>query len=60
LISSAGSIGRSYKGDFQRWQLFPIKCEEKPVLANQFSVSFIYLIEIRFCYLLSILKIQVV
>ncbi|WJX87960.1 glucosylceramidase [Trifolium repens] len=34
----AGSIGRSYKGDFQRWQLFPIKCKEKPVLANQFSV----------------------
>ncbi|GAV93042.1 GBA2_N domain-containing protein, partial [Cephalotus follicularis] len=22
---------------FQRWQLFPGKCEEKPVLANQFS-----------------------
>ncbi|KAK8971309.1 hypothetical protein KSP40_PGU005733 [Platanthera guangdongensis] len=34
----AGSIGRSYKGDFQRWQLFPGVCEAKPVLANQFSV----------------------
>ncbi|KAJ4744554.1 Non-lysosomal glucosylceramidase [Rhynchospora pubera] len=34
----AGSIGRSYKGDFQRWQLFPGVCEDKPVLANQFSV----------------------
>ncbi|KAJ8625341.1 hypothetical protein MRB53_033871 [Persea americana] len=34
----AGSIGRSYKGEFQRWQLFPDICEEKPVLANQFSV----------------------
>ncbi|TVU25976.1 hypothetical protein EJB05_28500 [Eragrostis curvula] len=34
----AGSIGRSYKGDFQRWQLFPGTCEDKPVLANQFSV----------------------
>lgn len=33
----AGSIGRSYKGDFQRWQLFPGVCEERPVLANQFS-----------------------
>ena len=36
---SSGSIGRSYRGEFQRWQLFPRKCEEKPVLANQFSVS---------------------
>ncbi|KAF2320095.1 hypothetical protein GH714_023335 [Hevea brasiliensis] len=35
---SSGSIGRSYKGEFQRWQLFPRICEEKPVLANQFSV----------------------
>ncbi|GMH25668.1 hypothetical protein Nepgr_027511 [Nepenthes gracilis] len=34
----AGSIGRSYKGEFQRWQLFPKICEEKPVLANQFSI----------------------
>ncbi|CAN6720027.1 unnamed protein product [Malus baccata var. baccata] len=34
----AGSIGRSYSGDFQRWQLFPGRCEEKPVLADQFSV----------------------
>jgi len=37
---SAGSIGRSYTGNFQRWQLFPATCEDKPVLANQFSVSF--------------------
>ncbi|KAK9286422.1 hypothetical protein L1049_014818 [Liquidambar formosana] len=34
----AGSIGRSYQGEFQRWQLVPRICEEKPVLANQFSV----------------------
>ncbi|XP_027330860.1 non-lysosomal glucosylceramidase isoform X2 [Abrus precatorius] len=34
----AGSIGRGFKGEFQRWQLFPRICEEKPVLANQFSV----------------------
>ncbi|XP_074294419.1 uncharacterized protein LOC141622273 [Silene latifolia] len=34
----AGSIGRSYKGEFQRWQLFARTCEDKPVLANQFSV----------------------
>ncbi|XP_038681932.1 non-lysosomal glucosylceramidase isoform X2 [Tripterygium wilfordii] len=34
----SGSIGRSYKGEFQRWQLFPGRCEEKPVLANQFSI----------------------
>ncbi|KAL3538486.1 hypothetical protein ACH5RR_001852 [Cinchona calisaya] len=34
----AGSIGRSYKGEFLRWQLFPGICEDKPVLANQFSV----------------------
>lgn len=34
----AGSIGRSYKGYFQHLQLFPDKCEEGPVLANQFSV----------------------
>ncbi|KAJ6696525.1 BILE ACID BETA-GLUCOSIDASE-RELATED [Salix koriyanagi] len=34
----SGSIGRSYKGEFQRWQLFPRICEEKPVLANQFSI----------------------
>ncbi|KAK1310069.1 hypothetical protein QJS10_CPA08g00886 [Acorus calamus] len=37
-ILGAGSIGRSYRGEFQRWQLFPGICEEKPVLANQFSV----------------------
>ncbi|KAL0533325.1 hypothetical protein IC582_030141 [Cucumis melo] len=34
----SGSIGRSYRGEFQRWQLFPRKCEDKPILANQFSV----------------------
>ncbi|XP_074574090.1 uncharacterized protein LOC141830587 isoform X2 [Curcuma longa] len=33
----SGSIGRSYKGDFQRWQLFPGLCEDQAVLANQFS-----------------------
>ncbi|XP_078434304.1 beta-glucosidase, GBA2 type family protein isoform X2 [Wolffia australiana] len=33
-----GSIGRSYKGYFQRWQLFPCVREEEPVLADQFSV----------------------
>lgn len=34
----AGSIGRSYNGEFQRWQIFPEICYEKPVLANQFSI----------------------
>ncbi|KAL8535964.1 hypothetical protein ACS0TY_011566 [Phlomoides rotata] len=34
----AGSIGRSYKGEFMRWQLFPRVCEDEPVLANQFSI----------------------
>ncbi|XP_031502090.1 uncharacterized protein LOC116265547 [Nymphaea colorata] len=34
----AGSIGRNYKGEFQRWQLFPAEWQEDPVLANQFSV----------------------
>ncbi|XP_028063644.1 non-lysosomal glucosylceramidase-like isoform X3 [Camellia sinensis] len=34
----AGSIGRSYRGEFQRYQLFPGVCEHAPVLANQFSV----------------------
>lgn len=43
---SSGSIGRSFTGQFQRWQLLPLTCEEKPVLANQFSVSFIYFIQI--------------
>ncbi|GKV12410.1 hypothetical protein SLEP1_g23552 [Rubroshorea leprosula] len=33
----SGSIGRSYRGEFQRFKLFPIKGEEGPVLANQFS-----------------------
>ncbi|ESR44751.1 hypothetical protein CICLE_v10000199mg [Citrus x clementina] len=33
----SGSIGRSYRGEFQRWQIFPRECEDKPVLANQFS-----------------------
>lgn len=40
---SSGSIGRSYKGEFQRWQLFPRICEEKPILANQFSVSLVHI-----------------
>ncbi|KAL6545695.1 hypothetical protein OROGR_009569 [Orobanche gracilis] len=34
----AGSIGRSCRGEFMRWQLFPRICEDKPVLSNQFSV----------------------
>ncbi|KAK4433598.1 Non-lysosomal glucosylceramidase [Sesamum alatum] len=34
----AGSIGRSFKGEFQRFQLFPRICEDAPILANQFSV----------------------
>ncbi|KAA8537047.1 hypothetical protein F0562_029525 [Nyssa sinensis] len=38
IIFSAGSIGRTYKGEFLRWQLFPRICEDKPILANQFSV----------------------
>ncbi|KAL0365786.1 UNVERIFIED_CONTAM: Non-lysosomal glucosylceramidase [Sesamum radiatum] len=33
----AGSIGRSFKGEFQRFQLFPRICEDAPILANQFS-----------------------
>ncbi|XVF30182.1 hypothetical protein REPUB_Repub16aG0035200 [Reevesia pubescens] len=33
----AGSIGRGYKGEFQRFKLFPKVCEEGPILANQFS-----------------------
>ncbi|XP_012077148.1 non-lysosomal glucosylceramidase isoform X2 [Jatropha curcas] len=34
----AGNIGRSYKGEFQFFKLFPLICEESPILANQFSV----------------------
>ncbi|KAJ0025811.1 hypothetical protein Pint_07568 [Pistacia integerrima] len=34
----AGSIGRSYRGEFQQFKLFARTCEEGPVLANQFSV----------------------
>ncbi|KAL5559864.1 hypothetical protein UlMin_036075 [Ulmus minor] len=33
----SGSIGRSYTGEFQRYQLFPPRTEDTPVLANQFS-----------------------
>ncbi|KAL8509124.1 hypothetical protein ACS0TY_016352 [Phlomoides rotata] len=33
-----GSIGRSFRGEFQRFQLFPRVCEDTPILANQFSV----------------------
>ncbi|CAO2200234.1 unnamed protein product [Urochloa humidicola] len=33
----AGSIGRSYRGYFQHFQIFPATNEEKPILANQFS-----------------------
>ncbi|XP_047964570.1 non-lysosomal glucosylceramidase-like [Salvia hispanica] len=32
-----GSIGRSLRGEFQRFQLFPTVCEDTPILANQFS-----------------------
>ncbi|CAN1855262.1 Non-lysosomal glucosylceramidase [Linum perenne] len=32
-----GSIGRSYKGEFQHFKLLPLVHEEKPVFANQFS-----------------------
>ena len=38
-IFSGGSIGRSYKGEFQQFKLFPKICEEAPILTNQFSVS---------------------
>ncbi|KAG8392006.1 hypothetical protein BUALT_Bualt01G0246700 [Buddleja alternifolia] len=34
----AGSIGRSFRGEFQRFQLLPRICEDTPNLANQFSV----------------------
>lgn len=34
----AGSIGRSYRGEFQRFKLFHGICDDAPVLANQFSV----------------------
>ncbi|KAL1209583.1 hypothetical protein V5N11_035862 [Cardamine amara subsp. amara] len=34
----SGSIGRSYKGVFQQFKLFPKVCEETPILTNQFSV----------------------
>jgi len=40
---SAGSIGRSYKGYFQQFQIFPVITEEKPILANQFSVIILQL-----------------
>ncbi|KAM0881933.1 hypothetical protein ACQ4PT_032578 [Festuca glaucescens] len=33
----AGSIGRSYRGCFQHFQIFPALYEEKPILANRFS-----------------------
>ncbi|KAI4972425.1 hypothetical protein ZWY2020_003350 [Hordeum vulgare] len=33
----AGSIGRSYRGYFQHFQIFPALYEERPILANQFS-----------------------
>ncbi|KAF5738837.1 non-lysosomal glucosylceramidase isoform X1 [Tripterygium wilfordii] len=37
-----GSIGRSYKGEFQQFQLLPTICEPSKVLANQFSVSSLF------------------
>jgi non-lysosomal glucosylceramidase len=39
----AGSIGRSYRGYFQQFQIFPVINEEKPILANQFSVIILQL-----------------
>ncbi|OMP05750.1 No apical meristem (NAM) protein, partial [Corchorus capsularis] len=33
----AGSIGRGFRGEFQRFKLFPKVCEKGPILANQFS-----------------------
>ena len=39
LLFSSGSIGRSYRGYFQHFQIFPALYEEKPILANQFSVT---------------------
>ncbi|CAO2177546.1 unnamed protein product [Urochloa humidicola] len=33
----AGSIGRSYRGYFQHFQIFPVINEETPILTNQFS-----------------------
>lgn len=33
----SGSIGRSIRGEFQRFQLFPRTCDDKPIRANQFS-----------------------
>lgn len=54
---SAGSIGRSYKGEFLRWQLFPRTCEDKPVLANQFSVSMMSLyLNLYYIVLIPILR----
>lgn len=41
-----GSIGRGFRGDFRRWQLIPGVCEEAPVLADQFSVLFIFIFHI--------------
>ncbi|XP_031503029.1 uncharacterized protein LOC116266084 isoform X2 [Nymphaea colorata] len=37
MVLFAGSIVRSYNGEFQWWQLFPGEWEEEPILANQFS-----------------------
>ncbi len=34
----AGTIGRSYRGDFCRWQLFPGKRTNKTVFADQFAI----------------------
>ncbi|XP_047080356.1 non-lysosomal glucosylceramidase-like [Lolium rigidum] len=36
-VLGSGSIGRSYRGYFQHFQIFPRVYEQKPVLANQFS-----------------------
>jgi hypothetical protein len=42
-FTSAGSIGRSYRGYFQHFQIFPMIYEETPILANQFSVITLHL-----------------
>ncbi|MFX0016275.1 MAG: non-lysosomal glucosylceramidase [Promethearchaeota archaeon] len=34
----AGTIGRSYRGDFIRWQLYPGKRRYQTLYANQFSI----------------------
>jgi non-lysosomal glucosylceramidase len=47
----AGIIGRTFRGDFARWQLFPGKKRYGPVYANQFSL-FIKKNDKKFCNVL--------